>query len=168
MGKLLHSQSYSTSLNVGTSSVSKIYAGTSQVWPATGFYDCGYGCQYYTSTPACTTCSPTATNVLHGLYISTSNLNLDYYVTLSNNYSSISKNYKLRFSNTTRSTGPISTLTLTVSGYTIDSFFSGTTTSFSASNVIGDTFTVQLSDDNGVTWTASLTSVLPLTLNYIH
>ena len=158
MGKLLQSQSYPPALKVGTSSVSKVYAGTTQVWPATNYYDCGYGCQYYASPPACTACNPTANNVLHSLYINgASNLALNFYITLSNNYSATAINYVLRISNTTRGTGPISTGTMTVPGYTIDAFFSGTTASFGVVNVATDSFTVALSADNGSTWTAQIT-----------
>jgi hypothetical protein len=157
MGKLLLSQQYPPALKVGSSNVSKVYAGSTQVWPATGYYDCGYGCQYYASAPVCDSCNPTATNVLHGLWINASNnLTLNFNITLSNNYSSSSINYVLRMSNTTRGTGPISTGTMTVPGYTIDTFFSGTTASFGVVNVATDSFTVSLSADNGSTWTAQI------------
>jgi hypothetical protein len=154
MGKLLQSQSYPTSIKIGSSSASRVMSGNVQVWPATNYYDCGYGCQYYVSAPPCSSCSPTATNVLHGLYINGANpLNLDFYITLSNNYSSLVINYVLRVSNNTRGTGPVSSTTLSVPGYTIDTFFSDTL-SFGVANQIGDTFTVALSSDNGSTWTA--------------
>jgi len=158
MGKLLISKQYPPSIKLGTSIVSKVMDGTTQVWPATGYYDCGYGCQYYASPPACSTCNPNVTNMLHGLWINGSNnLTLNFSITLSNNYSSSSINYVLRISNTTRSTGPISTGTMTVTGYTINTFFSGTTSSFGVVNQPTDTFTVALSADNGSTWTAQIT-----------
>lgn len=166
--RLLQSQSYPPALKVGSSNVSKVYSGSVQVWPATGYYDCGYGCQYYASAPACSSCDPTTLNVLHGLYINGSNnLTLDFFITLSNNYSSSSINYKLRISNTTRGTGPISTGTMIVGGYTIDTFFSGTTSSFGVINQVGDSFTVSLSADNGSTWTAQITPTLG-TLNLVN
>ena len=157
MGKLYHKQSYPPAISFGSGSVSKVMAGTVQVWPATNYWDCGYGCQYYVSDPSCGQCSPTANNVLHGLYRgSPSDVTLNFYLTLSNNYSASTINYKLRIRNTTRGTGPIDSGTMAVGGYTTDTAYTGTTASFGASNQLGDSFTVELSNDNGSTWTAQI------------
>ena len=167
MGILKLSQSYPPSVKVGSSSVSKIMEGTTQVWPATNYYDCGYGCQYYLSPPACSVCAPTTRNILTGVYISadTYPTKLDYYVTLSNNTSPTTINYKLRLQNITRSSGWVNSGTLAVTGYSIEKPFSGTI-NVAVTNVLGDTFGAELSDDNGSTWVAVLVTTEALILNY--
>jgi len=162
MGKLLQSHIYPTEIYIGAvggKSGIKVFSGSEQVWPATNYWNCGYGCQYYASDPSCAQCDPHAINVLTGLYINgPDKLKLDYYIVLSNNYSASSINYVLRISNTTRGTGPISTSIMTVPGYTIDTFFSGTTSSFGIINEIGDNFTVELSSNGGSPpWTTQIT-----------
>lgn len=172
MGKLLQSRSYPPSIKMASSNVSKVYAGTTQVWPVTGYYDCGYGCQYYESPPACTDCLPTVTNVLTSLFINDiSNSGLNYYVSLTNNYSSTTKNYKLKFTSDRTGSTTVQSVTLSVIGYPYDStsqvdlFFSGTTESMTMGNIVGDTITIELSEDNGSTWTAPITPT-SVVLNY--
>ena len=104
-------------------------------------------------------------NVLHALYISSTNTSLDYYVTLSNNLSSSTINYKVRIKNDTRSSGWVESDTLAVSGYTIDIYFNDTL-AMGVTNVEDDTFDAELSDDNGSTWTADFVVGTPKTLNY--
>lgn len=43
---------------LGSQTVSKLMIGTTQIWPqvGAGYYDCGYGCQYYTYNPGCPVC----------------------------------------------------------------------------------------------------------------
>lgn len=158
-------RSYPPAVSRGSTSIDKIYHQEERVWPATNYYDCGYGCQYYSTPPACTECYPTTTNVLHALYISSTNTSLDYYVTLSNNLSSTTINYKVRIQNVTRSSGWVESATLAVNGYTIDIYFNGTL-AMGVTNVLGDTFGAELSDDNGSTWTADFVVATPTTLNY--
>lgn len=43
----------------GEQTVQKIALGNTQIWPPDGggYYDCGYGCQFFTYNPGCTNCS---------------------------------------------------------------------------------------------------------------
>lgn len=167
MGNLKINRSYPPAISLGSTDVDKVMQNTTRVWPATNYYDCGYGCQYYASPPACTECYPTTTNILHSLYINSTATSLDYYVTLSNNLSATAINYKVRIQNVTRATGWIVSGTHTVDGYTIDIYFNATL-AMGVTNVLGDTFDVELSDDNGVTWTSPIVVTTPKLLNYYN
>ena len=48
MGKLLIDQSYPPAITIGSTDVDKVMHKETRVWPATNYYDCGYGCQCFT------------------------------------------------------------------------------------------------------------------------
>lgn len=61
MANLRMVTTYPPAIYLGTGAVSKVMDATTQVWPVGGYYNCGYGCQYYSTVQACSTCNP-ATN----------------------------------------------------------------------------------------------------------
>lgn len=56
-------------IKIGDSQVTKIMVGENKVWEfGPGYYDCGYGCQYYTYNPGCPSCYICTSYTLDNLY----------------------------------------------------------------------------------------------------
>ena len=119
-----------------------------------------------------TTESPTITttttrlpiNVLQLVTVGVPDTTLDYNLQLSNTTGS-PLTYRLRLLNTKDNIWHQGPQHIVADG-TINKVYSGTITSFGVSNVNGDTIDADLSNDNGLNWTAIFTFDPPYTLPY--
>lgn len=124
------------------------------------------------TTTTTTTESPTITTTTTGLPINVLQLvtvgvpdtTLDYNLQLSNTTGS-PLTYRLRLLNTKDNIWHQGPQHIVADG-TINQVYSGTITSFGVSNVNGDTIDADLSNDDGLTWTAIFTFDPPYTLPY--
>jgi hypothetical protein len=57
-------------IKVGSQTVSKVMFGDTQIWPSgdAGYFDCGYGCQFYSYNPGCLACVPNYITLYSSLF----------------------------------------------------------------------------------------------------
>jgi hypothetical protein len=106
--------------------------------------------------------------ILHTVSVNTgSNEFIDYEFVIQNGTAYSNSNLRARITNTTRTDGVDGILVVYLSAsYANSSYTVTSSTRIYVTNTVGDSFTVELSYDNGSTWTGTIQAYNTLTLNY--
>jgi hypothetical protein len=119
-----------------------------------------------TSTTTTTTTTGIPTNTLNTVFVGIPDTILDYNVSLSN-HTGVPITYRLHISNETQGAGVFHLgPQIIVPDGTTNTAYTGTITAYPFANVNGDVINAELSNDDGVTWTAYMNFNPPYTLPY--
>lgn len=106
--------------------------------------------------------------ILHTVSVNTgSSQFIDYEFVIQNGTAYSNSNLRARITNTTRTDGTYGIVVVYLSiSYANSSYTVTRSTRINVTNTVGDSFAVELSYDNGSTWTGTIQAYNALTLNY--